>query len=72
MIRQLGPPTFFITFTSVEHRWSPLVTTLSKLYNNRKNRKHIETIEECDIDYLVRKDPVTCTLYYRHRINDIK
>ena len=72
MIRQLGPPTCFITFTSAEHRWSQLVTTLSKLYNNRKNRKHIETIEECDIDYIVRKDTVTCTRDYRHRINAIK
>ena len=35
-------------------------------------RKHIETIEKCDIDHLVRKDPVTCACYYRHRIHTLK
>ena len=54
MIRQLGPPTFFVTFTSAEHQWTPVETTLIESYGNRK-KKHIETIEKCDIDYLVRK-----------------
>jgi hypothetical protein len=71
MIRQLGPPTFFITFTSAEHQWNPLVTAFIKLYKNRKNRKKIETLEDHDIDYLIRKDPVTCTCYYKHIINDL-
>jgi hypothetical protein len=31
MIRQLGPPTFFITFTSAEHHWDPLVATVSDI-----------------------------------------
>ena len=30
MIRQLGPPTFFVSFSSVEHRWQPLVNALKK------------------------------------------
>jgi len=72
MIRQLGPPTFFVTFTSAEHLWTPLVQTLTKLHSNRNKEKHIETIEECNIDYLVRKDPVTCTRYYRHKTNALK
>ena len=25
MIRQLGPPTFFVTFTSAESKWPPLL-----------------------------------------------
>ncbi len=35
MIRQLGPPTFFITFTSAESRWLPLLRCLYDL-NSKK------------------------------------
>ena len=31
MIRQLGPPTFFITLTSAERLWTPLLEALYKL-----------------------------------------
>jgi hypothetical protein len=72
MIRQLGPPTFFVTFTSAEHQWTPLVSTLIELYTNRGKQKYTQTLEDIDIDYLIRKDPVTCTRYYRHRINALK
>ena len=44
MIRQLGPPTFFVTFTSAEHRWTPLVNALSELQRKRRKIKHIEMI----------------------------
>ena len=36
MIRQLGPPTFFITFTSAEHYWHPLVAAVSDWRNVKK------------------------------------
>ena len=72
MTRQLGLPTFFLTFTSAEHLWKPLVQTFIKLHSNRNKEKHIETIEKCNIDYLVRKDPVTCTRYYRHKTDALK
>jgi hypothetical protein len=72
MIRQLGPPTFFITFTSAEHQWPPLISTLTELYKTRQKKKHTETLEDHDIDFLIRKDPVTCSRYYRHRINALK
>jgi hypothetical protein len=72
MIRQFGPPTFFITFTSAEHPWDPLVAMVSALYRNKKRKKQIDTLENDDIDYLIRKDPVTCTRYYTHRINALR
>jgi hypothetical protein len=72
MVFRLGPLTFFITFTSAEHQRIFLETTLTKLYGKREKIKHIETIEKCDIDYLVRKVLVTCARYYRHRIHALK
>jgi hypothetical protein len=35
MIRQLGPSTFFVTFTSVEIKWLPLLKCLYDL-NSKK------------------------------------
>jgi hypothetical protein len=31
MIRQLGHPTFFVTFSSVEHVWDPLCNALKEI-----------------------------------------
>ena len=42
---------------------------VSDLHRNRKRKKQTDTLENNDIDYLIRKYPVTCTLYYRQRIN---
>ena len=72
MIRQLGLLTFFVTFTSAEHQWTPLVNALFELQRKRRKRKHIETIEDFDIDSIIRKNLVTCSQHYRHRINAIK
>jgi len=38
----------------------------------REKRNQTETLENDGIDYLIRKDPVTCTHYYKHRINALK
>jgi hypothetical protein len=72
MIQQLGLPTFFITFTSVDHCWDPLVAIVSDLHRNKKRKKQTDTLENNHIDYLIRKDPVTCTRYYRDKINALR
>jgi hypothetical protein len=72
MIRQLDLPTFFMTFTSVEHCWDPLVVVVPDLRRNKKRKKETNTMENNNIDYLIRKDLVTCTRYYRHRINSLR
>ena len=36
MIRQLGPPTFIVAFTSAEHLWSPLCIALQQVIENNK------------------------------------
>jgi hypothetical protein len=72
MIRQLGPPTFFITFTSAKHHCDPLVAAVSDLHKNMKRKKKTDTLENDSIDYLIRKDLVTCSRYYRHRINALR
>ena len=39
MIRQLGPPTFFVTFSAAERLWIPLLTALEEL--NIDKQAHI-------------------------------
>jgi hypothetical protein len=45
---------------------------VSALYRNRKRKKQTDTLENHGIDYLIRKDLVTCTRYYRHKINSLR
>jgi hypothetical protein len=72
MIQQLGLPTFFITFKSAENCWDPLVVVISNLHRNMKCKQQTNTVENNDIDYLIIKDPMTCTRYYRHIINTLR
>jgi hypothetical protein len=37
MIQQLGPPMFFVFFTSIERLWSPLIKFLHTLHVSKLN-----------------------------------
>ena len=63
MIRQLGPPTFFVTFTCSEQHWEDLQITLKTLSTDKKFTKN----SSYNVQTLVRDDPVTCARYYAHR-----
>jgi hypothetical protein len=70
MIRQLGPLTFFMTFTSVNN-WPILVKTLKKLYDQYIDENlGIKRDALLNIRELVRNDLVTCARYYEHRMNN--
>ncbi len=48
MIRQLGPPTFFVTFTTGVKNWLIFIKTLKELYDQyigEKLEKKIKIIE---------------------------
>ncbi len=68
MIRQLGPSTFFVIFTSGESKQIDLKKTFHELkkfhYKDIKDNK----FEDEDIFKLVRGDHVTCARYYNHRM----
>ena len=66
MIRQLGPPTFFVSFTSSEHLWDPLMDALRDIKQNTRKPKTNE-LDENEPSSLIRNDPVTCVRYYRSR-----
>ena len=68
MIRQLGMPSWFCSFSAAETKWAPLLQCLSKLVHN-KTLSEEEVIsltweEKC---VLIKSDPVTCARYFDHR-----
>jgi len=67
MIRQLCPPTFFITLTGVERLWTPLIQALFKLNVKHLNLPDFNSLEFIHIAELIRFDLVTCALYYNNR-----
>ena len=70
MIRQLGLPTFFLSLSSAETKWIPLLKTLAKLIDDRDLQDDEITImswaEKCR---LIRSDPITCARYYDHKLS---
>ncbi len=69
MICQLGPPTFFVTFTSAKSKWNTLMLVLQTLNNN--HMEILENFDELEFKHfadLVRSDPITCARYYDHQM----
>jgi hypothetical protein len=69
MIRQLGPPTFFVAFTNAKSKWTTLMSTLHTLNKNHMEiLKLFDELESKHFTNLVIFDPVTCTHYYNHQM----
>ena len=69
MIRQLGNPTWFSSFSAAETRWSHLLKTLGKIV--RKKEYSNEEIKEMSWEQksdLIQKDPVTCARNFEHMV----
>lgn len=68
MIRQLGIPTWFCSFSAAETKWKNLIQILSKSLNNAELTEsdvdELTWIEKCE---LIKRDPVTCSRYFSHR-----
>ncbi len=68
IIQQLGPPTFFVIFISIENLWDFFIKTLHTLCVWKLNPPNIiENLQFVHITKLIRIDPLTCVRYYNHR-----
>ncbi len=73
MIRHLGPPTFFITFTICINNWSRPIETLKQLYEKNTNEsKIIKNDNSSTIGEFARNDHVICVRYYAHKMNSFR
>ena len=71
MIRQLSLPTWFMSLSAADTRWTDLLKMLAKLNNGVSyTDKDIEKLTWQEKTKLVQKDPVTCSRYFDHRVQE--
>ena len=69
MIRQLGLPTWFGSFSSADTNWHDLLKILAKLNEGKDySDVDIEKMDWQEKSRLVQKDPVTCSRYFDNRV----
>ena len=73
MIRQLGIPTLFLSFSANDLHWSELIITLGKLVDNKYYTEDLATdsLSWETRSRLVQSDPVTCVRHFDHRVSQL-
>ena len=72
MIRQLGCPTFFLTFSPAEVDWIELMVILYNVLKNKKiSYQQAENIDRKKRIEILAKDPVTVARYFENRIMEL-
>ena len=67
MIRQLSLPTWFMSLSAADTRWTDLLKMLAKLNDGIEySEKELEHLTWQEKTKLVQKDPVTCSRYFDH------
>ena len=71
MIRQLSLPTWFMSLSAADTRWTDLLKMLAKLNNGVSyTNEDIDGLTWQEKTKLVQKDPVTCSRYFDHRVQE--
>ncbi|XP_035258455.1 uncharacterized protein LOC118219420 [Anguilla anguilla] len=66
MVRQLGIPTWFCSFSSADMRWKETLQIFLRLEGKHINADDLDWSERCD---LLRKNPVTAARMFDHRFH---
>nr|XP_034326027.1 uncharacterized protein LOC105328140 [Crassostrea gigas] len=64
MLRQLGIPTWFCSFSAAEYRWNDAVKVILHQQNDDRNPDQMEWSEKNDV---LRSNPVTVARMFEHR-----
>ena len=71
MIRQFSLPTWFMSLSAADTRWTDLLRMLAKLNDGIEySEKEIDKMIWQEKTKLVQKDPVTCSRYFDHRVQE--
>ena len=71
MIRQLSLPTWFMSLSAADTRWTDLLKMLAILNDGIEySEKELEHLTWQEKTKLVQKDPVTCSRYFDHRVQE--
>ncbi|XP_073795416.1 uncharacterized protein isoform X2 [Danio rerio] len=65
MLRQLGTPTFFCTFSAAEMRWPEVITAIKSQQGETINFSELDWSEKCEI---LRSNPVTAMRMFEKRV----
>ena len=69
MIRQLGKPTWFCSFSAAETRWIHLIKILGRLIDNKDyTDEEVKQMTWQKKSELIQKDPVTCARNFEHMV----
>ena len=69
MIRQLGIPTWFCSFSAAETKWVPLLKSLARLVQGRElSTDEVNCLSWQEKCLLIKSDPVTCARYFDRRV----
>jgi hypothetical protein len=72
MVRQLGSPTFFMTYSPAEVDWPELIVLLAKTVNNDEiTMEEAITMDREKVIDLIVKDPVTTARYFENRMDKL-
>ncbi|XP_061191743.1 uncharacterized protein LOC133199982 [Saccostrea echinata] len=66
MLRQLGIPTWFCSFSAAEHRWNDAVRTIMRQENDDRDPEMLDWSEKNET---LRKNPVTVARMFEHRFH---
>ncbi|KAH9388380.1 hypothetical protein TYRP_023548, partial [Tyrophagus putrescentiae] len=70
MIRQLGPPTLFLTLSQAQTEWPQLLITLAKVLDNRElSEEEAEALPRQEKLDLLRRHPVTVAHYFNRKVD---
>ena len=71
MIRQLSLPTWFMSLSAADTRWTDLLRMIAKLNNGVEySEKEIDNLTWLEKTKLVQKDPVTFSRYFDHWVQE--
>jgi len=69
MIRQLGKPTWFCSFSAAETRWAHLLKILGRLVGKKNDTDdEIQVMAWQKKSDLIKSDPITCARNFEHMI----
>lgn len=71
MIRQLGLPTWFMSLSSADTKWTDLLNILSQINCSKPlSEQDIDNMSWVEVTKLVKKDPITCVWYFDNRVQE--
>ena len=67
MLRPLGPPTFFIMFSTDDHHWKDLMVVLAKCTGQNLTEDHVDRLTDEEKKELMASNPVVTARHFAHR-----